>query len=421
MRDCTGTASRGRWPAGQIMASAAAALIALAVCGSPSTLRAEAEDHGFDRGETQALFDDPQDKTGYIDFGPLDPVFDTYFDWKNRLSDDLGLSYMIEDRLISQWGDGAQVYDNELNLIGRWDVVDSSEFGSVSLNVWGQFAQSIGGRTGGRFQSGLGVLSPLNGGNSGPSNTNEILQMLALEYITPNDKLRFQVGKLAMRSLVDLNRYANGDSEMFFSPMIGNNTVVPDTALLGLGIFAQWKEETWYLSGLVRAPDTELGLSLDAVQDGNFAYLGEVALTPTIPSLGYGEYRVTVSFSEATDVFPEIFTVSTSFDQDIGEHVGAFFKFAHGDDTFRDFKNRVAGGVQIKKPFGFVHDRIGIGAWWGDPTDPALNDEVGFELFYKAQVKRFIEITPDVQVVIDPALSTDSAALVAGLRFRVVF
>lgn len=383
-------------------------------------VRAEAEDRGFEYGEIEGIFDDPLEKEGYLDFGPLDPVFDDYFRWKDRLGTEYGLSFMIEDRLINQWGDDASIYDNEINLIGRWDFLES-ELGSTSFNVWGQFAQSIGGKTAGKFQADTGVLSPLNGGNGGPGNTNEILQMLTLEQVAPGGDFRFQIGKLALRTLVDLNRYANGDSEMFFSPMIGNNTVVPETALLGLGVFGQWKEEDWYLSGLVRAPDTELGLSFDAVGDGNFAYVGEAALTPTISGLGYGEYRVTVSYNDANAISPsDIFTVSTSFDQDIGDDYGAFFKFSHGRDTFRDFENRIAGGMQIKKPFGFAHDRIGLGAWWGDPTNGALNDEVGLEVYYKAQVKRFFEITPDFQLVIDPARSNDDLEAIVGLRLRAV-
>jgi porin len=381
---------------------------------------AEAEDHGFDYGEIDSLFEDPLEKDGHIDFGPLDPFFDSYFQTKDEFGQRTGINYLIEDRLINQWGDGASIYDNELNLIARWDFIENTTLGSSSINVWGQFAQSIGD-TASEFQADLGVLSPLNGGNGGPDKTNEILQMLAWEQILPGEKARFQVGKLSTRTLVNLNRYAHGDSESFFTPMLGNNPVVPYTALLGLGVFGQWKEKGWYVSGLVRAADTEKGISSDAIEDGDFAYIGEIALTPTIEGLGYGEYRLTLSYDEETDTRPDVFTVSASLDQDFGERYGGFFRFAHGEDTFRAFENRVAAGFQLKKPFDFSFDRFGVGAWWGDPAASALDDELGLEIFYKAQVKRFVEITPNFQLVHDPALSNDDIEAVAGLRLRVAF
>lgn len=376
-----------------------------------------AEDVGFEYGEMAGLFEPTGGRDGYLSFGLLDRAYETYGDWKSGLREDHGFSFLIEDRLINQWGDGAEIYDNELNLIARQEMARTLP-GSLSINIWGQFANSIGGRTQGRFQNDLGVLSPLNGGNSGPDTSNQILQMLAMEYTTPDDHWRFQVGKLALRTLVNLNRYANGDSEMFFSPMLGNNPVVPYTALLGLGAFAEYRRDLWRVSALVRAPDTELGLSTDAWSAGNRSYVVEAALTPTISGWGDGVYRLTWSLDEANATFPRMETWSLSADQDIGPRIGAFARFAQADTTFRDFKRRAAVGLQVKKPFDLTHDRFGVGGWWGDPTNPALRQEHGLELFYNAQITPYLQVTPDLQVVFNPARSTASTEVILGLRLR---
>lgn len=378
---------------------------------------AKSEEIGFEYGEISGLFEPTGERDGYLSFGLIDRVFEPYSDWKADLRQEHGFSFLIENRLINQWGDGAEVYDNELNLIARQDIFRSVP-GSLSLNIWGQFANSLGGRTAGRFQTDLGILSPLNGGNSGPDTSNQILQMLAIEYTTPDERWRFQAGKLALRTLVNLNRYANGDSEMFFSPMLGNNPVVPYTALLGLGFFGEYRSDLWRLSAVVRAPDTELGLSSDAWQAGDRGYIVEGALTPNIPGWGEGVYRLTWSLDEANATFPRMETWSISADQDFGDRIGAFVRYAKADTTFRDFKRRAALGLQIKKPMGLTHDRIGIGGWWGDPTDPALREERGIEVFYNAQITPYLQITPDIQVVFDPANSTANSEVVIGLRLR---
>lgn len=412
-----------------VIATAAARLIssrliltttALALVPLASQLAAQEAEPVFDYGEIEGVFEDPLDRTGHINLGPFDPLIDRYFEWKDEFKERTGFGYMLEDRLINQWGSGASIYDNEINAVARWDLVESQTFGTGAAMVWGQFAQSLGNDTASEFQADVGVLSPLNGGNGGPDKSNEILQMLVWEQIMLDERFRVQVGKLSSRTLVNLNRYADGDSLYFFSPMLGNNTVVPYTALLGSGAFAQWKEPAWYASGMVRGADTEKGISFDAIDDGDIQYVGEVALTPTVPGLGYGEYRLTVSFDEKTDERPDVFTVSASLDQDIGERVGGFFRVAYSDDTWRAFESRVAGGFQLKRPFGFRSDRTGIGAWYGNPTSDDLESEYGVEIFYRAQVQQFFQITPNLQLVADPALSNDSVEAVIGLRLRAV-
>ena len=371
----------------------------------------------FDYGEIAAVIAPTVERDGYIQFGPLSPAIDQYFMRKSEIADHTGFNYVIENRTILQWGDGASVQDNELNLIGRWDFARGTPLGDLSFNVWGQFANSLGENTTGDFLADLGVLSPLNGGNGGPDRDNQILQMFAIEGIVA-DRFRWQVGKLSTRTLVNLNRYAHGDSEMFFSPMLGNNPVVPYTALLGLGAFVQWRENSWYVSGLVRAPDTELGLDTSALQDGEVEYIGEVALTPEVPGLGYGEYRFTWSYLAESDRFNSVSTFSASIDQDLGDRLGVFLRYAEADDTFRDFRRRLAVGLQVKKPFGLTHDRIGFGYWNGTPTDPTLGDEQGVEVFYKAQVGDWIQITPNVQFVHNPAFSDSASETIWGLRLR---
>ena len=382
------------------------------------TAHAEDAHPRFDYGEISGVFTSPSTRDGYLSFGRLGRAYDDYSVWKSEVSEKNGVSWLIEDRMILQSGRNADIADNELNLIGRYEFARASP-ASWSINVWGQFANTLGNTTLSKFQTELGVLSPLNGGNSGPDKSNQILQMLAFEYINPTETLRFQVGKLAVRTLLNLNRYAHGDSDSFFTPMLGNNPVVPYTALLGLGVFGQYRADNWYLSGLVRAPDGNLGLSTSAWQNGSREYIVEAALTPTIPGLGYGEYRLTLSRLIENGSLPRVDTFSLSADQDFGDRLGGFFRYAHADDTFRDFRKRIAAGLVVKRPLGFEYDRAGFGAWHGTPTDPSRRNETGVEIYYRAQVSPFLQITPDIQIVFDPANSTRSSEVILGLRLRV--
>ena len=67
---------------------------------------------------------------------------------------------------------------------------------------------------------------------------------------------------------------------------------------------------------------------------------------------------------------------------------------------------------------------LGFGANWGKPNKavfgPGLNDQYGFELFYRLQVTREIAVTPDIQFLINPALNPNEDNIwVVALRARI--
>jgi porin len=70
--------------------------------------------------------------------------------------------------------------------------------------------------------------------------------------------------------------------------------------------------------------------------------------------------------------------------------------------------------------------QLGFGANWGEPNNDlfgsGLDDQYAFEVYYRLQVTKELSITPDVQLLIDPALNTEKDTLwVFGLRARLAF
>jgi porin len=71
-------------------------------------------------------------------------------------------------------------------------------------------------------------------------------------------------------------------------------------------------------------------------------------------------------------------------------------------------------------------DQLGFGFNWGRPNDAlfgsSLDDQYAIELYYRLQVTKAFAITPDLQVLINPALNPEhDALLVFGLRARLAF
>jgi porin len=70
--------------------------------------------------------------------------------------------------------------------------------------------------------------------------------------------------------------------------------------------------------------------------------------------------------------------------------------------------------------------QLGFGANWGRPNDALfgfdLDDQFTFETYYRLQVTKELAITPDVQLLIEPALNPEEDKLwVFGLRARLAF
>ena len=64
-------------------------------------------------------------------------------------------------------------------------------------------------------------------------------------------------------------------------------------------------------------------------------------------------------------------------------------------------------------------DLLGFGLNWGRPPDSELDDQYTAELFYRLQLTQNLAVTPDVQMITNPALNQGEDTMwISGLRTR---
>lgn len=384
-------------------------------------------------GEVAVLkeYEIPEMRTGHDAFRPLSDQLTPYFDFKKQLSQGYGLSYIFEYSPQLQWDIGSNEThhaNDETNIIIQWSPLEHTDSKKGNLTAWYQISRTLGSTHTSKFMEELGIITPTNGGDTSPGDSGTLIQMLAWEQWFLDDKLRASAGKLTTRTFLNLNRYATSDREDFFTPMHVNNPVAPFTARNGLGVFAQYLWSDFYLTGMLREADgTSQGVSFDTIGSGKWESAFELGLTPSnLLGLGKGYYRFTTyytdSIGEGDNYQPSGWSAAMSFDQDVGDSYGMFMRYAYSDKPFRAFKQRLSIGMQIKNPLRFEYDRIGLGAWWGDPISVSENGEYGVEGFWKFQLSPYFEFTPDLQIILNPQGNTDkSMEFVGGLRIRLVF
>ncbi|MEO2034265.1 MAG: carbohydrate porin [Planctomycetaceae bacterium] len=65
---------------------------------------------------------------------------------------------------------------------------------------------------------------------------------------------------------------------------------------------------------------------------------------------------------------------------------------------------------------------VGLAASWVDPANGMLRDQYILETFYRIDITPHTHLTPDIQIIIDPANApTMDAVAVAELRLRTLY
>jgi len=79
-------------------------------------------------------------------------------------------------------------------------------------------------------------------------------------------------------------------------------------------------------------------------------------------------------------------------------------------------KRTLAGGLGLRRE---NKDVVGIGIAWGDPSIAELREQKTGEIFYRWQMTDVLAITPNVQIIWDPALNSDENRIaIFGFRTR---
>ena len=113
--------------------------------------------------------------------------------------------------------------------------------------------------------------------------------------------------------------------------------------------------------------------------------------------------------------------IAVSLNRLLAEKWEPFFRAGYADD----------GGALLEKDISFglgcyTNEKSGLialGLSWGEPSKENfgqdLEDQYTAELFYRMQILQSLTVTPDVQLLIDPALNPQEDVIaVFGLRGR---
>ena len=198
----------------------------------------------------------------------------------------------------------------------------------------------------------------------------------------------------------------------------------PEAAGLGLAAAIYPTANTYILGGVHDANSTVT--SFGQLDRSEFFTAIELGATPNYGRPNAGLYHITLWHSDTREHIktPSGRGVAVTLQQQLGPdgNIVPFLRYSYGDGGATAIRETLAIGLGLEQPFGYRDELIGLGFAWGEPTDRALKDQYVLEAFYRFHVTPLTHITPDIQVIFEPAKNpTEDVVTVGSVRLRTLF
>jgi porin len=335
----------------------------------------------------------------------------------------LGMTYTSIYQIAPEAPTPHHTWVGSLDIYGAWSLVHSATLGDGTLgfvfrnrNVWAPL-------TGTELSNDVGLPWGINNSGSEPYMR---LDQIWWQQSMFDDELVIQGGRIDPTTYFNTNRVASSDGEDFLMQSLSySQTIAFPAAGMGFNFRYRPDPHLYIDAGMGDAngtPDKPNG-SFDSFLQGHYFEAFEVGFTPDMktvsPALGEGHYRLGGWHSAKATNQNAGSGVALSADQELPNQMVPFMRFGYCPDGASRTSLEVDWGVVSVAPFERSSDRLGFGATWAKPTAPSTNDQFAFELFYRAQVVDGLQVSPDVEFIVNPVLNPNSSfQAVFGVRVR---
>jgi len=296
-----------------------------------------------------------------------------------------------------------------------------------------------------------------------------------LPSFEPTSRIEIKFGRLALTDDMDLNRYANNQRTQFFNYAFLYNTAwdyASDTRGYSQGITVSLVKPSWRLTfGSYQVPTTSNGMNLDwEVYKARGDNL-ELTLKPNrfgtvIRLLTYynqgrmGKYQDAIDIGRENSTIPDVIALNNepghkkygfgiNLEQPLANdgETGLFARVGWSDGhtsawSYTEVDRHFSIGAQVsgvnwkrdEDRFGVaysvqglskIHQKYlesgGIGMLLGDGNLNYGLERI-FEIYYRIQLGRYVQISPDFQYIWNPGYNRDRGPVqVYGLRLRLIY
>ncbi len=395
-----------------------------------STLSGYNEPASLETGDsvTEDLWIDNHRVDGLLAFPRIEKFFSPWFDWKKRVNDryglELGFSYQSLRQEVNRTLGEDDAAAARLQIQGAWTLVGrgTKNVGKLTFRLEERttLGTSIPPTS---LASQYGGIAP----SGGFSDFGFALTELAWRQALADGRFRFVLGKISALSWY--NGHALSSSLRGFQNLALQSSLTKPSPGRGIGggVAYEFTPHFGVVAGIHDANAKTAGNPFDTIGKKEFYKSIEFRYWPTTPERRRWDV-VRLQFWHQ-DALPEkgvpagqgvTFLASRLYN----DKWFPFFIAGHSDGNASLMKTDVTAGlgIAIDTKNRVASDVIGLGVSWGDPSNPALRDQITTEAFYRLTLVQNFVITPSVQWVKNPAATTAfDDVLTAGIRVRVTF
>ncbi|PLX00906.1 MAG: hypothetical protein C0591_00385, partial [Marinilabiliales bacterium] len=325
--------------------------------------------------------------------GPFDPrpydntlfgsllFTDDYFNWKNKLWIDKGISFggyfSANIQIGSQGLPTHQI--SETLILFTWEPLRKAR-SAGRLVVGFAYDLTFGKPTTRGFADNQKLIETPNDLDTDPDQTFATLGLLhwTQEWRTgPNGGWAIRAGQLYAPSYFGPARYLDDDRRFFMArpvaaaagaQWVGNNDI-------GLGVNALYWKTPFYISVAVMDGKANRNYpDVKSLGDAEFLYLAEVGLERDIDGPNEATLRITFSHLDLTDKSGPGQSLMISGDMLFNGVWGIAARYSRSFKRFTsDYKELVSLGFLWEQPFNRSQDLAGLGVFTGKPSDPNHN------------------------------------------------
>lgn len=383
--------------------------------GGPSSVGAELQ-------ETDEV------KEPFFRFPKIDQTLKPWFDLKERINRRLGLQFGLDYsalyQVVTESPGEDQAASGIFRFYGSWTMLgrDSGNTGALVYKVEHRHRlgtditpQELGFEAGSILPTGT-MFNQFSSHSWGV--TNLYWQQRLLE-----GRISFVAGQVDVTDYVDIYGLINPLTQFMNLAFSTNPTIPAPNQGLGAAVGAMATDNVYAVGGLADANGdaTEAGFDTFFEDHEYFSHI-EVGWVSSFERRYFNNIHLTawhVNEREKAQV-PDGWGLAFSATWFINDQWMPFLRAGYSDGEAPLLNASISTG--IGRYFAEHRDLLGFGVNWGKPSADGLDDQYTAELFYRLQLAQNLAITPDVQLIINPALNPDEDVIgVYSLRARVTF
>jgi len=368
------------------------------------------------------------DRESIYQFDGLQRGLAPYFGWKRRVNDDNGLALgfqfyaLYQQASSSLAGRDDDALGNIFRFQGSWTVFkhDNGNLGRIEYRV--ESRSNMGGfQAPGSLGSATGIAT-LAPGFAYSDNFDLDLAIINWTQGFAKGRAGYAVGRLGFDVYLDAFPFQTFSRGYLNRSFILNPTVA--TTGIGAigGVVKGFVTDTIWLGAQAHDANAASGdFDFDTVQEGEWLKAVEIGYTPSFGQrkshLVQFTYWEKDARARAGTTKGSGWAVSSAWR--LNDRLFPFVRFGHSDGGAGvAAESAFSAGVEITHRFDQIWT---VGAGWAKPSrdtfGPGLDNETVLETSYKFQLSKNFSLTPDVQVVFNPANDpSESSVWVVGFR-----